>query len=144
MILLDTTILVYAVGADHPLRAPARALMEMVANGTVRATTTVEAIQEFAHVRSHRRSRGDAATLARAYAVGLSPLVRPEEDDLFEGLDLFGAASGLGAFDAVLAAAARRREWPLASGDRVFARVEGLAHLDLSSAAFIEQVRAAR
>ncbi|MGH7920011.1 MAG: type II toxin-antitoxin system VapC family toxin [Candidatus Dormibacteraceae bacterium] len=143
MILLDTTILVYAVGVEHPLRAPARALLELVRAGTVRATTTIEAIQECAHVRSYRRSRVDAATLARAYAVGLSPLVRPEADDLFEGLDLFGTSSRIGAFEAVLAATARRREWALASADRVFAQVEGLALLNPSSAGFLDEVRAA-
>lgn len=143
MILLDTTILIYAVGVEHPLRAPARALLSMVRDGTVRATTTIEVIQEFAHVRSYRRSRADAASLAKEYGVALSPLVRPEEEDLVDGLDLFSASSALGAFDAVLAGTARRRNWPLASADRLFAQVEGLSLLNPSSAGFLDEVRAA-
>lgn len=142
MIVVDTTILVYAVGTDHPLRSPARALVGLVRDGTLRATTTVEVVQEFAHVRARRRSRADAAARAQEYAAGLSPLVRPEEGDLLEGLDLFGASTGLGPFDAVLAATARRRGWALASADHAYGQVDGLDYLDLSSATFLDQIRA--
>ena len=54
MIVLDTTVLVYAVGDDHALREPARSLVQAVEEGTVQATTSVEAIQEFVHVRARR------------------------------------------------------------------------------------------
>jgi hypothetical protein len=141
VIVLDTTILVYAVGADHPLRSPARELVALVRDGTVRATTTVEVIQEFAHVRARRRSRPEAASRARDYAVGLWPLARPEHEDLLEGLDLFGRSKSLGPFDAVLAATARRRGWALASADRSFGRVDGLVYLSPSSSTFLDQVR---
>jgi predicted nucleic acid-binding protein len=66
VIVLDTTVLVYAVGDDHALRDPARAIVEAAEGGAVQATTTVEAIQEFVHVRARRRSRPDAAALGRA------------------------------------------------------------------------------
>nr|MBA2294907.1 VapC toxin family PIN domain ribonuclease [Actinomycetota bacterium] len=46
MIVLDTTVLVYAVGDDHQLREPARAIVAAVESGDVQATTTVEAVQE--------------------------------------------------------------------------------------------------
>lgn len=143
MIVLDTTILVYAVGNEHPLRTPARALVAAVRDGDLRATTTVEVVQELAHVRARRRSRADAAARAAEFAVGLSPLVQPEQEDLLEGLDLFGRSGSLGAFDAVLAATARRRGWALASADRSFGQVEGLVHLQPSSATFLDQARAA-
>jgi uncharacterized protein len=140
VIVLDTTILVYAVGADHSLRSPTRALIESIRDDLVRATTTVEVVQEFAHVRARRRSCADAAALATEYAVGLSPLVQPEQEDLVEGLVLFGASESLGPFDAVLAATARRRGWALASADRSFGQVDGLVHLNPSSATFLDQV----
>lgn len=143
MILLDTTVLVYAAGGEHPLRAPCRAVVEMVRDGAVRATTTVEVLQEFAHVRARRRPREDAAALARNYAVGLGPLARPDIDDLLDGLALFEASPALGPFDAVLAATARRRGWALASADRSFGQVAGLAHLDLAEPSFLDDARAA-
>ncbi|MGH9090535.1 MAG: type II toxin-antitoxin system VapC family toxin [Acidimicrobiales bacterium] len=143
MIVLDTTILVYAVGTEHPLRDPARALVASVRDGDLRATTTVEVVQEFAHVRARRRTRADAAARAVEYATGLSPLVQPDQEDLLEGLGLFRDAVHLGPFDAVLAATARRRGWALASADRSFGEVGGLVHLDPSSVSFLDQALAA-
>jgi predicted nucleic acid-binding protein len=143
VILLDTSVLVYAVGGDHALRTPCRGVVEMVRDGTVRATTTLQVIQEFAHVRARRRSRQDAATLALNYASGLGPLTRPEIDDLVDGLGLFEASTSLGPFDAVLAATARRRGWALASADRSFAQVPGLAHLDPAQPSFLADATAA-
>lgn len=126
MIVLDTTVLVYAVGGDHPLADPARGLVDAIAAGRVRASTTVEVIQEFAHVRARRRGRSDAAALGRAYATLLAPLLAPEGDDLADGLTLFEESS-LGCFDAVLAATAMAREADgLVTADEAFSSVPGL------------------
>ena len=76
MIVLDTTVLVYAKGDDHPLRSPARELIEAIADQRIEATTTPEVIQEFVHVRARRRGREDAANLGRDFAELLSPLAR--------------------------------------------------------------------
>src|ERR1035437_8658518 len=75
MIILDTTVLTYAVGEEHPLREPCRRLLAAHASGTIEATTTVEVLQEFAHVRARRRTRDDAINLTRLYAVALDPIV---------------------------------------------------------------------
>jgi predicted nucleic acid-binding protein len=125
VIVLDTTILVYAVGTEHPLRRPARQRIEWVRAGNVRATTTIEVLQEFAHFRSRRRPRAEAAIRAREYALGLSPLVYPDQGDLLEGLARFGDSEGLGPFDAVLAVTARRRGWALASADHSLFELAG-------------------
>ena len=65
MIVLDTTVLIYAVGSEHPLREPCRGLVEAITDGRVEATTTVEVIQEFVHVRARRRGGADAAERGR-------------------------------------------------------------------------------
>lgn len=130
MIVLDTTVLVYAKGADHPLRDPCRRLMQAIGEGELAATTTVEVIQEFAHVRARRRTRADAASLARDYAELLSPLLVVGEDDLREGMALFERHRTVGAFDAVLAATAiTRHSDALVSADRDFGAIRGLRHL---------------
>lgn len=127
MILVDTSVLVHAVGDDHRLQAPSRRLVELVADGTIRATTTVEAVQEFVHVRARRRSRGDAATYGRAYTTLFAPLVEPTPVDLVRGLTLFEQHLDIGAFDAVLAATAERVSGGvLASADGGFRAVDGL------------------
>ena len=51
-------------------------------------------------------ARSDAAGLGRAYATLLSPLLQPSEENLVAGLRLFEREEAVGAFDAVLAAAA--------------------------------------
>ncbi|MFA5787592.1 MAG: PIN domain-containing protein [Actinomycetota bacterium] len=134
MILLDTTVLVYAVGADHPLRRPCRGIVEAIGEGRLEATTTVEVIQEFVHVRSRSRGRVDAARLGRSFARLLAPLVRPGAEDLAEGLDLFEHHRQLGPFDAVLVAAAISAGATLVSADTAFARVPGLLHAHPSEA----------
>lgn len=131
MIVLDTTVLVYAVGADHPLRGPCRAIVAAVGDGSLAATTTPEVIQELAHIRARRHSRDDAATVAASYAELLSPLLVVDEADLRAGLDLFGSRVRLGAFDCVLAATAMHRGAKgLVSADRAFADLDALHHID--------------
>lgn len=134
MILLDTTVLVYAVGDAHPLREPAVALMAALRDGVLRAHTTPEVIQEFAHIRARRRGRDDAMRLATAYAELLSPLNVVSAQHLSAGLELWGATEAVGAFDAVLAAVAISLDATLVSADRGFAGVPGVKWQDLSAA----------
>ena len=135
MIVLDTTVLVYAKGADHPLRDPCRRLIGAIAAGEVEATTTPEVIQEFMHVRARRHDRPGAATLARDYAELLSPLLLVDRPQLERGLLLFEAVTSLGAFDAVLAAAAiAAAATHLVSADSAFGEVKGLDHVEPDAA----------
>lgn len=139
MILLDTTILAYALGRDHPLRDPARRLIEAISARSLEATTTPEVIQEFLHVHARRRSRTDAAALARRYSDLLSPLATVDADDLERGLVLFTDHPELGAFDAVLAATAIGRDaTALVSADSDFGVVPGLRHVAPGTPAFEE------
>lgn len=134
MIVLDTSVLVYAVGAEHALRRPAQQVVEAVAEGRCRATTTVEVVQEFAHARARRHGRRDAVSLARSYATLLAPLLVTEPADLDEGLRLFLRYEPLGSFDAVLAAVSSRLEpEALVSADRAFAAVQQVRFLSLDS-----------
>ncbi len=134
MILLDTTVLSYAVGADHRLREPSRQIVDHAASGPPRFTTTTEVIQEFAHGHARRRPRGKAVRLARSYVDLLSPLVEITADDVRAGLKLFERHESLGAFDAVLAAVALNREADaLVSADDAFGSVPKLPFVALGS-----------
>jgi uncharacterized protein len=137
MIILDTTILVYAKGGQHPLRGPCRKLLMAVEARQVSATTTVEVIQEFAHVWARRRSRSEAVDLARSYVDLLAPLLPVGERDLQTGLRLFERFPSLGAFDAVIAAASiGTRAEAFVSADRSFREVQGLRYVAPGSAEF--------
>ena len=130
MLVLDTTVLVYATGTEHPNRQPCRRLVDAVSRRVVPATTTVEVIQEYVHVRARRSERRDVIALGRAYADLLSPLMTVTAADLFDGLDLLSATTRLGAFDAILAATAvNRSATAVVSADRAFAEVPGLLHI---------------
>lgn len=130
MIVLDTTVLVYAAGGEHGLREPCRRIVAAIAAGEIEATTSVEVVQEFVHVRARRRGRADAAALGGAYADLLAPLLPVTAQDLHRGLALYRDVERVGAFDAVLAAAAMARQaTALLSADVGFAAVPGLVHL---------------
>ena len=130
MIVVDTAILVYARGGEHPLRSPCRRLLEAHAEGRVVATTTVEVIQEFLHVFARRRDRdvviAAATTLTQTFA-----LLTTRVADLDRAFELYVRHPRLGAFDAVLAAVAlERAAEALVSPDRAFGDVDGLPWVD--------------
>lgn len=127
MIVLDTNVLAYAVGSEHALREPCRAIVRAIESGRVEASTTSLVIQEFVHVRSRRTSRLEAAATGRAFVTLLSPLVPVRDQDVVGALSLFETHPGLDAFDALLAAAtlASGAE-ALVSNDQGYASVTGL------------------
>ena len=130
MILVDTTVLSYAVGDEHTLREPCRRLLRAHGDGHIEAATTIEVVQEFVHVRARRRSRTDAARLARHYMAALS-LVVTRAEDLDLGVTLFERQTSLGAFDSVLAAVAlNQRAEALVSADQAFGEVPDLPWVD--------------
>lgn len=127
------------MGAEHPLRDPARRALDSVVSRSVAATTTPEVIQEFVHVHARRRARRDAVNLGRRYAELLSPLVVVEPEHLDRGLRLFEEHPELGAFDAVLAATALAHEArALVSADADFGVVPGLRFVVPGTPAFEE------
>lgn len=130
MIVVDTSVLAYSVGSEHRFREPCVRLLDAVEAGTIRASTTPEVLQEFAHVRARRRSREDAVALAEAFADLLGPLLTVEEAALRAGLGTFRNHPRLGSFDAVLIAAAiAAGATVVASTDAAFADVPGIRHI---------------
>jgi uncharacterized protein len=124
LIVVDTTVLVYAVGAEHPLKEPCRTL---ISGRLDSLTTTAGVIQEFVHVRSRRRPRSEAVGLAAAYLNLFTPLLDVPELAVRDALDLLEEYQDIGAFDAVLAATARlARCDALVTADRAFAAVPNL------------------
>jgi uncharacterized protein len=124
MIVLDTSVLVYAVGAEHPFREPCLRLL--AAATSVRLTTTAGVIQEFVHVRQRRRPRADAVALGQAYLDLLSPLLEVPDAAVSDALELLVKHERLGSFDAVLvAAAARGGCTAVVSADAAFGQVAG-------------------
>jgi uncharacterized protein len=49
VIFVDTNVLMYAAGGDHPLQRPCREIVEGIGDRSIAATTSVEVIQEIVH-----------------------------------------------------------------------------------------------
>ena len=128
---LDSNVFLYATGAQHELREPCRLLLEAVGEGQLEAETSVEVLQEVAHVRARRgATRDDARALAR-HAGRICSVHAVEPEDLERALDLFAADDSLPLRDAVHAAVALNRGATLiASADRHFDRIPELRRLD--------------
>lgn len=137
MIVLDTTILVYATGGDHPARNDSLRLLEAIADGRIEGTTTVEVIQEFVHVRARRQGRADAAKAGRSFAELLEPLLVVPGALVEPGLRIFERSKSLGAFNAFLAATVvASAADALVSADRAFSSVSRLTHIVPGTAEF--------
>jgi predicted nucleic acid-binding protein len=136
VILLDTTVLVYAAGAEHPLREPCRRLMRAHREGGIHAATTGEVVQEFIHVYGRRRPRSAAAELARRYLAAL-PLLSPTRAEIEIGVDICERHEAVGAFGAVLAGVTLGRNLQaLISADRAFGTIMGLNWVSPGGAEF--------
>lgn len=126
MILLDTDVLVYAAGTEHPLRAPCREILRAAGDERIDARTTEPCLLELLHVWATRRSRADAARLASLYLRLLGAPI-PTEEVVGEAADLFARHERLGSVDAHLAAAARRTGARMVvTADRAFRGVVGV------------------
>lgn len=131
MILLDTNVLVYAVGRRHALQPVAADLVSLA--GQLPLRTTRRVVEEFANVFARAgRSRKEAVARAHDWFAALGPVVPIEDDDVSAGLDLWQRHSGLQQFDATFAATARRLDATLVSADRAYASVAGLRWVDLA------------
>ncbi len=141
MIVLDTTVLAYAIGGEHPLRERCERLFDAVAAGRIAATTSPAVIQEFAHLRARRRGRHDAIAQAWHYTELLAPLLPLTENEVEPALRLFGVHPQLDAFDAFLAAGALAHGADaFVSADHAFAGIAGLRYVDPATAALDELV----
>jgi predicted nucleic acid-binding protein len=130
LIVVDSNVLVYAVGRRHPLQEHCRLLVVAVRDGVVAATSTAYVIQEFVHVYARSRPRPDAARLGRRYATLFAPLLSTREDELRTAFNLFERYPGLDAADALLAATALANDAEaLVSADVGFASVPRLRHV---------------
>jgi predicted nucleic acid-binding protein len=89
VIVLDTNVLMYAVGRERGLRDPARELLERAARGEIAVTTTPEVIQEFTHVCASSRTRENAADHALDYVDAFSPLLVTLESDLAPAIEMY-------------------------------------------------------
>ncbi|TVS12198.1 MAG: PIN domain-containing protein [Wenzhouxiangella sp.] len=110
MIFVDTNVFIYAVGREHPLKKPARAVFEQAISEPGKAlVTSAEVLQELLHVYlpvERVQTLHDALELAQRV---IREVWAVEPDDVLTALQLNDAYPGLGARDLIHLACCQRR-----------------------------------
>ena len=119
MIFVDTNVVMFSVGGEHPLRGEARELIARSLKRGDRLVTSAEVLQELLHVYL-RANRPDDLASAFAFVDGCIDDVWPiEAQDVKLARDLASVHEGLEARDLVHLACCRRRK---AAGLKTFDR----------------------
>jgi predicted nucleic acid-binding protein len=83
MILVDSNILMYAAGAEHPNKAPSVAWLERVARDEIEASLDAEALQEILH-RYRAIGRWQEGRVVYDMARRIIPLVIPITGEILD------------------------------------------------------------
>jgi predicted nucleic acid-binding protein len=127
---IDTSVLMYAAGGEHPLRAPCVRVMEAVASGTLAATTSAEVIQEIVHRYLAIRRPDIADGLARSTMETFAPVLPITHALMRRVPDLARRYPTLGARDLVhVATCVHEGITKIISADRAFDQVAELRRI---------------
>jgi predicted nucleic acid-binding protein len=129
-LLVDTAIVAYAVGGEHPLREPCQRWVLAAGRGDVELHASAEMVQEFLFHRVRKTDRRTAVRQARD-ASQLCVLHAFDVPVLARSMELVAASESLGGRDAVHAATALMHGLALiVSPDPAFDGIEGLRRVD--------------
>lgn len=130
-IFIDTAIIMYAAGADHPLRAPSRDILQRVGDGDIDGVISVEVIQEIVH-RFARVSRPEIGLAQAIEAMDLFAPVLPITHALMRRVpELAARYPSLDSRDVVhLATCVHEGIGTIISPDRGFDQVAELRRID--------------
>ena len=134
-VFVDTAVLMYAAGTEHPLREPCRRVLERVAAGELDAVISVEVVQEIVH-RYRAIGRGDLAAGVARDAMDLFAPVLPVTHAVVRRLAaLLERYPALAARDLIHVATCEHEGIEaIVSPDRGFDAVAGLRRIDPSEA----------
>jgi len=133
MILIDTNVIMYAAGAEHPHKAPSVRLLERVAAGEVQATIDAEMLQEILH-RYRAIGRWEDGKQVYDLTRQLFPVVIPVTADVLDrARRLLDTELQIMARDALHAAVVMEEHLDgVCSYDRDFDRIAGLVRSEPS------------
>ncbi|WP_447924479.1 type II toxin-antitoxin system VapC family toxin [Georgenia muralis] len=129
---LDTSVLLLAVGGDHPERSTCRDIVTAIHAGQIDAHASVEAVQEYVH---HRRRRSARTAVQEAVSLRRMLTLHAFDEDVLDDALTLMATSAVRGRDAVHAATALRHRFDeIVSADRDFDNVQGLTRVDPAEA----------
>lgn len=134
-VFIDTAIVMYAGGAEHPLRAPCQRLLGDVADGRLEAVTSVEVIQEILHRFTAIGRPETGAAMARDALDLFAPVLPVTHAVMRRMPELVEAHPTLAARDLVhVATCLQEGISDIVSPDRGFDTVSGIRRIDPASA----------
>lgn len=132
-VFLDTNVFLYAIGAQHPLKAASQRVLEQVGEGTLDAVTSTEVIQEILYVLGRRGLRETALKLARHTIELLDPILSVTQADMSSACDITDRYPTLPIRDAVHAATMLNNGISdIVTSDGHFDGVQGVRRLPLA------------
>ncbi|CUU37419.1 MAG: type II toxin-antitoxin system VapC family toxin [Fimbriimonadales bacterium] len=133
LVFLDTNIVMYAVGAEHPYRVPCQKVLQAVASGTLSAAIDTEIIQEILHRYGALQRYREAVEVAEKLIALVSVVYSVTLDDMRRAMEIFRqyASQGVHARDAIHAAIILGHSIPyIVSADRHFDLIPEVRRLD--------------
>lgn len=140
-VFVDTAVIMYAGGRDHPLRAASRRLLRAVVAGDLAGVTSAEVIQEILHRFTGGGQPQMGAAMARHALDVFAPVLPVTHAVMARMPDLVHEHPTLAARDLVHVATCEAEDIPtIVSPDRAFDAVGWLARVDLADEAAITQL----
>ena len=132
MRLIDTNVIVYAVGSVHPLKQASDRILSDIAAGTLTANLDVETLQEVLHLYSSRGERRKGfRTIEHLLMLFPNPFPIGREE-IERARDLMMKHPFLGARDGIHAAVVQTHDLEgIVTADKVFDRIKRLRRFDL-------------
>jgi predicted nucleic acid-binding protein len=128
---VDANVPMYAIGADHPLKAPCVTILRAIGRGELAATTDTEILQELLHRYVSLGQRARAVEVTTLVADAIPAVASVTQADLRAAMVLIAAHPELPVRDAIHAAVMQRTGVELIiSADRHFDAVLGLTRID--------------
>ena len=132
MRLIDTNIIVYAVGSVHPLKEASERILSDIAAGTLAANLDVETLQEVLHLYSSRGERRKGFRTIEHLLILFPNSFPIAREEIERARDLMMKHSFLGARDAIHAAVVQTHDLEgIITADKVFDRIKGLKRFDV-------------
>lgn len=130
-VFIDTAILMYAAGTEHPLRAPCQRLVEAVGSRSIDAVTSIEVIQEIVHRYTAIGRRSEGAELATRSLDLFAPVLPITHALMRRVPELVVRYPGLAARDVIhVATCLHEGITDMVSADRAFDAVAEIRRID--------------
>jgi len=125
--LIDTNIILYSLGREHPLKEPCKRLIAKIASGEITANIDVEILQEVLYIYAHRNERVKGIAACR-YLLDIFPNPFPiSKNEISSAISFLDKYPSIVSRDAIHAAVVVNNKLKgIISEDSDFAVIKGI------------------